>query len=92
MVSAAVLAWPCDDFSNLARFSTGKSSETRGGRDLLDLGDFARNVGGNEVDVTALVGPSGDVHVYSPTPGDAEAIRNARLVIVNGLGLYRRSS
>ncbi|MGY3581581.1 zinc/manganese transport system substrate-binding protein [Bradyrhizobium sp. USDA 4341] len=51
------------------------------------LGDLARNVGGSHVDVTALVGPNGDVHVYSPTPADAEAIRNARLVIVNGLGL-----
>jgi len=51
------------------------------------LGDFARNVGGNRVDVTSLVGPNGDVHVYSSTPADAEAIRNARLVIVNGLGL-----
>jgi zinc/manganese transport system substrate-binding protein len=51
------------------------------------LGDFARNVGGNQVDVKSLVGPNGDVHVYTPTPADAEAIRNARLVIVNGLGL-----
>jgi zinc/manganese transport system substrate-binding protein len=51
------------------------------------LGDFARNVGGDRVDVTALVGPNGDVHVYSPTAADAEAIRSAKLVIVNGLGL-----
>jgi zinc/manganese transport system substrate-binding protein len=51
------------------------------------LGDFARNVGGDRVDVTTLVGPNGDVHVYTPTTADAEAIRNAGLVIVNGLGL-----
>jgi zinc/manganese transport system substrate-binding protein len=51
------------------------------------LGDFARNVGGDRVEVTTLVGPNGDVHVYTPTTADAEAIRNARLVIVNGLGL-----
>lgn len=51
------------------------------------LGDFARNVGQNQVDVTSLVGPNGDVHVYAPTPTDAEAIRNAELMIVNGLGL-----
>ncbi|WP_426443333.1 metal ABC transporter substrate-binding protein [Bradyrhizobium genosp. P] len=51
------------------------------------LGDFARNVGGDRVDVTTLVGANGDVHVYMPTPADAEAIRNAGLVIVNGLGL-----
>ena len=51
------------------------------------LGDFARNVGGDWVDATTLVGPNGDVHVYSPTAADVETIRNAGLVIVNGLGL-----
>jgi len=49
------------------------------------LGDFARNVGGDGVDVRTLVGPNGDVHVY--TTADAEAIRKASLVIINGLGL-----
>lgn len=51
------------------------------------LGDFARNVGGDRADVMTLVGSNGDVHVYTPTTADAEAIRNAKLVIVNGLGL-----
>jgi zinc/manganese transport system substrate-binding protein len=51
------------------------------------LGDFARNVGGDRVDVATLVGPNGDVHVYAPTAADAEEIRNAGLVIINGLGL-----
>ncbi len=51
------------------------------------LGDFVKNVGGERVAVTTLVGPSGDVHAYTPTPGDAKAIAAARIVIVNGLGL-----
>jgi zinc/manganese transport system substrate-binding protein len=51
------------------------------------LGDLARNVGGERVNVTTLVGPNGDVHVYSPTPADAKRIADAKLVIVNGLGL-----
>ncbi|MCC8973201.1 metal ABC transporter substrate-binding protein [Bradyrhizobium sp. Cham227] len=51
------------------------------------LADFARNIGGDRVDVTTLVGPNGDVHVYTPTTADAEAIRNVSLVIINGLGL-----
>ena len=51
------------------------------------LGDFARNVGGDRVNVTTLVGPDGDVHVYTPTPADAKKIADAKLVIVNGLGL-----
>jgi zinc/manganese transport system substrate-binding protein len=51
------------------------------------LGDFARNVGGDRVAVTTLVGPNGDTHVYTPSPAAARTIANARLVIVNGLGL-----
>jgi zinc/manganese transport system substrate-binding protein len=51
------------------------------------LGDFAKNVGGERVDVTTLVGPNSDVHVYTPAPADAKKVADARLVIINGLGL-----
>lgn len=51
------------------------------------LGDFARAVGGARTAVTTLVGTSGDVHVFTPTPADAKKVAAARLVIVNGLGL-----
>ena len=51
------------------------------------LGDFARNVGGNRVDVTTLGGPNSDAHVYTPAPADAKKIADAKLVIINGLGL-----
>ncbi len=51
------------------------------------LGDFARNVGGERVSVTTLVGPDGDVHVYTPAPSDARKIADAKLVVINGLGL-----
>jgi zinc/manganese transport system substrate-binding protein len=50
-------------------------------------GDFARNVGGERVSVTTLVGPDGDVHVYTPAPSDAQKIADAKLVVINGLGL-----
>jgi zinc/manganese transport system substrate-binding protein len=50
------------------------------------LGDFVRNVGGDRVDVTTLVGPNSDAHVYSPTPADAKKVADAKLVFVNGLG------
>jgi zinc/manganese transport system substrate-binding protein len=51
------------------------------------LGDFAKNVGGERVSVTTLVGANGDVHVYTPAPADAKKIADAKLVIINGLGL-----
>jgi zinc/manganese transport system substrate-binding protein len=50
------------------------------------LGDFARNVGGERVEVGTLVGPNGNAHVYAPSPADARRVVDARLVIVNGLG------
>ena len=50
------------------------------------LGDLVRNVGGNAVDITTLVGPDSDAHVYSPTPADAKKIADAKLIVVNGLG------
>jgi zinc/manganese transport system substrate-binding protein len=51
------------------------------------LGDFVRNVGGDRVNVTTLVGPDGDVHVYAPTPADAKKVAGVKLMIINGLGL-----
>ncbi len=51
------------------------------------LGDLVRNVGGDRVDVTTLVGPNGDAHVYAPTPGDARKLAQADVIFVNGLGL-----
>jgi zinc/manganese transport system substrate-binding protein len=51
------------------------------------LGDFVRNVGGNSVNVTTLVGPDSDAHVYAPAPSDAKKIADAKLVFVNGFGL-----
>jgi zinc/manganese transport system substrate-binding protein len=51
------------------------------------LGDFVKNVGGDRVSVTTLVGPDGDVHVYTPAPADAKKIADAKLLVINGLGL-----
>jgi zinc/manganese transport system substrate-binding protein len=51
------------------------------------LGDFVRNVGGDRINLTTLVGADSDVHVYTPAPSDAKRIADAKLVVVNGLGL-----
>ncbi|NOJ42542.1 metal ABC transporter solute-binding protein, Zn/Mn family [Bradyrhizobium australiense] len=50
------------------------------------LSDFVRQVGGDHVEVTTLVGPDGDAHVYVPAPSDAKRVADAKLVFVNGLG------
>src|SRR5256885_8678313 len=50
------------------------------------LADFVKNVGGDRVEVQALVGPNGDAHVYQPAPNDAKTLADAKVVFVNGLG------
>ncbi len=50
------------------------------------LADFVKEVGGDRVNVTTMVGPNGDAHVYQPTPRDGQKLATARVVFVNGLG------
>jgi zinc/manganese transport system substrate-binding protein len=50
------------------------------------LADMARNVGGDDVNVAALVGSGVDAHVFQPSPADARRLAEADLVLVNGLG------
>jgi zinc/manganese transport system substrate-binding protein len=50
------------------------------------LGDMTARVGGERIALTTLVGPDGDAHVFQPGPGDARALANARVLVLNGLG------
>lgn len=50
------------------------------------LGDVAKQVGGERVSVQNLVGPNQDSHAYHITSGDIKKIRDAKLVLLNGLG------
>ncbi|MBN9241429.1 MAG: metal ABC transporter substrate-binding protein [Mesorhizobium sp.] len=49
------------------------------------IADLAKNVGGDRVALTTVVGPNGDAHVYEPSPADAVAMAKADIVLVNGL-------
>jgi zinc/manganese transport system substrate-binding protein len=50
------------------------------------LGDMVKQVGGDRVEVTTLVGPNGDAHVFIPTPAIAKLLASADIFFVNGLG------
>jgi zinc/manganese transport system substrate-binding protein/manganese/iron transport system substrate-binding protein len=51
------------------------------------VADFARNIGGDRVQVTSLFKPNLDAHDYEPSPADIETIARADVVIENGAGL-----
>jgi len=50
------------------------------------LADMTREVGGEHIELTNLVGPDADAHLYEPSPDDAQALLRADLIIANGLG------
>ncbi|WP_204127170.1 metal ABC transporter substrate-binding protein [Pseudomonas ogarae] len=50
------------------------------------LADMTRQVGGEHIQITNMVGPDADAHTYEPTPDDAKALLKAKLIIKNGLG------
>ncbi|WP_273720004.1 MULTISPECIES: metal ABC transporter solute-binding protein, Zn/Mn family [unclassified Bartonella] len=51
------------------------------------LADLVKNVGGNHISMTTFVGPNANTHTYEPVPRDAQALRNADIIFINGLHL-----
>ncbi|GES44462.1 zinc/manganese transport system substrate-binding protein [Rhizobium sp. ERR 922] len=51
------------------------------------LADVVKQVGGNHVKVSSLVGPNGDPHEFEPSPADAKTLNAAKVVFVSGEGL-----
>ena len=50
------------------------------------LKDLVQEVGGEHIHLTNLVQANGDAHVYQPSPLDAQAVAEADLLVINGLG------
>ncbi len=48
------------------------------------IGDFAREVGGNAVDVHQILAPNTDPHEYEPRPDDVTSTADARIIFTNG--------
>ncbi|HRJ27403.1 MAG TPA: zinc ABC transporter substrate-binding protein [Fimbriimonadaceae bacterium] len=51
------------------------------------VADLAREVGGQRVEVIALMGPGVDPHLYKASPGDIQLLEDADLVLYHGLHL-----
>lgn len=51
------------------------------------IADLVRNIGGDQVTVTALMGPGIDPHMFKASQGDIARLANAKIVFYNGLDL-----
>lgn len=69
----------------------GQAGETKGRLRVvattMHLQDFARQVGGERVEVTGILDADAEPHEYEPTPSDADALAGADLVISHGANL-----
>ncbi len=50
------------------------------------LGDMVAQIGGDRIALRVIAGPDVDAHDFQPRPSDVAALRDAKLVIRNGLG------
>ena len=53
------------------------------------IADLAQNVAGDAADVVSITRPGSEIHNYQPTPRDLLRVRDADVVLWNGLGLER---
>ena len=49
--------------------------------------DILKNIGRDRIDVTGIVGEGVDPHLYKPTAGDVERLKDAEIIFYNGLNL-----
>ena len=49
--------------------------------------DILKNIGQDRIDVTGIVGAGVDPHLYKPTAGDVERLKDADIIFYNGLNL-----
>jgi len=87
------LLLPISLFLLLLVFATSCSSDSGGGDKphvvaiTTQIGDFAKNVGGDRIDLDVLLKPNQDAHDFDPQPSQLRAITRADLILRNGLGL-----
>lgn len=51
------------------------------------VADFARVIGGDRVGVYGVLKPNVDAHDYEPSPADLNAMKKAKVIVTNGVGL-----
>ena len=75
----------------LSACATESASNSNGKLNIVTttgmIADITKNVGGEHVEVTALMGPGVDPHLYKASEGDVRRLQEANIVFYNGLHL-----
>jgi manganese/zinc/iron transport system substrate-binding protein len=92
LVVAAFVAGGCDERSSGGGGGGASAPAASGGKlrvaaTTTMIGDIARRIGGDRVELKVIMGPGVDPHTFKPAPGDIAELRRAQLVLYNGLHL-----
>lgn len=82
---SAILASGCGGGAGEA--GAGEGGLIRATTTTTMVTDLVRQIGGDRVEVTGLMGPGVDPHLYKASQGDVSALREADVIFYNGLFL-----
>jgi len=68
--------------TTLVAFSQGKIKVVSSASIFQDM---ATNIGGEKIEAFTIVPIGGDPHLYEPKPSDAQLVKSANIILVNGL-------
>jgi manganese/zinc/iron transport system substrate-binding protein len=81
---SVILAAACGEAGEAG---AGEGGKIRATTTTTMITDLVRQIGGDQVEVTGLMGPGVDPHLYKASQGDVSALREADVVFYNGLFL-----
>lgn len=92
-----MIAWSCLPGCSPSSSSSGASNSAADSNDIMDVvatvgmvADLVKGVGGDQVQVSQLMGPGVDPHLYKATRDDVQHIMAADVVFYSGLMLEGR--
>lgn len=72
-----------------ARSDNGQNDKPHVLTTFTVLADMARNVAGDRAEVDSITKPGAEIHGYEPTPQDMARLKDANLVLDNGMNLEK---
>ena len=76
----------CLVFSSMQAYAQEKKCRLNIGASLHPYYSWAKNIVGDEANVTSVIPPGSDPHSYQPLPADMRNLENLDVVIINGIG------
>lgn len=88
----ALASSPASANERTTKVSDLKPAQLNGGKVRVTttinmISDLVQNIGGERVQVTGLMGPGVDPHLYKASARDVRALQDAHLIVYNGLHL-----